>query len=233
VLHRVVLLSRAMLAMQYNFYLPLSMVDENMRRASLKDAAISQRFYVRKTALTANTEAIPVVREDDVCELTVDEFINGSAEGFPGVIPAVLGYLETLGCDSVTRGRLLPYLNLIQKRASGELPTTAHWMRRFITSHAEYAGDGKLTSKIADDLVKLCDDIGMGRVSRPDLLGDVYIRPLSCESPYDDTSFCSPATAKCSPIATYRPKSFCEGGTMSVLYGSGPQPDTYLDSRFP
>ena len=33
------------------------------------------------------------------------------------------------------------------------------------------AGDGQLTPGIANDLLMACDDIGMGRVQRPDLLG--------------------------------------------------------------
>jgi Glutamate-cysteine ligase len=37
-------------------------------------------------------------------------------------------------------GRLRPYLTLLQKKASGELPTTAQWIRGFVRSHPEYKG---------------------------------------------------------------------------------------------
>jgi hypothetical protein len=34
-----------------------------------------------------------------------------------------------------------------------------------------HIGDGKVPSSVANDLLMMCDDIGMGRVQRPDLVG--------------------------------------------------------------
>lgn len=235
-MRRVVLVSRCILAMGFDFYLPLSLVEENMRRASLRDAATEQRFYVRRSAMDpfAGAAGVPAVDPADVVEMSADEFLSGRTGGFPGIVPAVLGYLDSLGCDALTKGRLLPYLSLIQKRASGELPTTAAWLRRQVVEHADYAGDGRIGARTADDLLRLCEDVGMGRVARPDLMGDVFVRALECDDPYD-----LPADAQlhpradCGAVASYRPRSFCEGdAALSVLCGSGPQPDTYLDSAF-
>jgi len=47
----VVLLSRAILSFNLNFYIPISKVDENMHRAQLRDAARSSKFYFRKQVL--------------------------------------------------------------------------------------------------------------------------------------------------------------------------------------
>jgi len=47
----VVLLSRAILSFNLNFYIPISKVDENMHRAQLRDAARSSKFYFRKEIL--------------------------------------------------------------------------------------------------------------------------------------------------------------------------------------
>ncbi|KAI8993904.1 glutamate-cysteine ligase catalytic subunit [Trametes punicea] len=44
----VVLLSRAILHFNLNFYIPISKVDENMARAQKRDAIHSQKFYFRK-----------------------------------------------------------------------------------------------------------------------------------------------------------------------------------------
>ena len=204
-----VLASRCLLAMGYNFYLPMSMVEENMRRAQLQNAAVEQSFWVRKEAfrpaiVTATGDGgaatfgdvesgrslVPTAAETTPVELTLDEFFNGKqasavdraaglpGDGFPGLIPAVYGYLEALGCDPLTAGRLRPYLTLLSKRASGELPTAAQWIRTFVRSHPEYAGDGRVTPGIADALLVLCDDVGMGRVQRPDLVGDARIEKL-------------------------------------------------------
>ena len=193
-----VLTTRSLLAMGYNFYLPLSLMEENMRRAQLENAVMTQKFWVRKesfspslttvplsplplpplplplssssgrvasvsspinnfgtirrTADTLTTSLVPKLSEITAIELTLDEFFNGKTgtaidraagrqgEGFPGLIPAIYGYLEALGCDALMIGRLRPYLTLLQKRASGELPTAAQWIRKFVRSHFEYKG---------------------------------------------------------------------------------------------
>ncbi|KAF8650391.1 hypothetical protein AX16_005199 [Volvariella volvacea WC 439] len=44
----IVLLSRAILSFNLNFYIPISKVDENMARAQKRDAVLSGRFYFRK-----------------------------------------------------------------------------------------------------------------------------------------------------------------------------------------
>ncbi|KAI6040303.1 glutamate-cysteine ligase-domain-containing protein [Pisolithus marmoratus] len=44
----IVLLSRAILAFNLNFYVPISKVDENMQRAQKRNAAQSQKFFFRK-----------------------------------------------------------------------------------------------------------------------------------------------------------------------------------------
>ncbi|KAA1471786.1 glutamate-cysteine ligase catalytic subunit [Dentipellis sp. KUC8613] len=44
----IVLLSRAIMSMNLNFYIPISKVDENMHRAQQRDAARSSKFFFRK-----------------------------------------------------------------------------------------------------------------------------------------------------------------------------------------
>jgi glutamate--cysteine ligase catalytic subunit len=165
-----VLTTRSMLAMGYNFYLPVSLMEENMHRAERQNAVNSQKFWVRKESFSPSLTTVPAMgtsvtdagnvrfsngdaahrclipRLDQITaiELTLDEFFNGrqgtaidrvagrQGEGFPGLIPAIYGYLEALGCDALMIGRLRPYLTLLQKRASGELPTAAQWMRTFV-----------------------------------------------------------------------------------------------------
>ncbi|KAI6033155.1 glutamate-cysteine ligase-domain-containing protein [Pisolithus orientalis] len=47
----IVLLSRAILAFNLNFYVPISKVDENMQRAQKRDAARTQKFFFRKNVI--------------------------------------------------------------------------------------------------------------------------------------------------------------------------------------
>ncbi|GAA5876253.1 hypothetical protein JCM8547_003748 [Rhodosporidiobolus lusitaniae] len=45
----IVLLTRAIMTLGLNFYLPISKVDENMHRAHRRDAVHTQKFFFRKT----------------------------------------------------------------------------------------------------------------------------------------------------------------------------------------
>ena len=48
-----VLLSRAILSFDLNFYMPISKVDENMQTSQKRDAARTQKFYFRKNVFTS------------------------------------------------------------------------------------------------------------------------------------------------------------------------------------
>lgn len=56
-------------------------------------------------------------------------------------------------------------MTLICKRASGELKTTATWMREFVTNHPEYKQDSVVSDAIAHDLVMEFRAIGEVRRS--------------------------------------------------------------------
>lgn len=55
-----------------------------------------------------------------------------------GLIPLVNSYLASMNVDADTHCTVQRYLKLIQRRASGELLTTAAWLRKQVTSHPEY-----------------------------------------------------------------------------------------------
>lgn len=120
----IVLLSRTLLAMDYNFYLPMSLVEENMRRAQLQSAVVEQKFWIRSQALEPGPPRQVPLCDGDVnnsfTELSLGEIINGCST-FPGLLPACLRYLETVGCSRADIAHLQPYLSLISRRASGML----------------------------------------------------------------------------------------------------------------
>jgi hypothetical protein len=185
-----VLLTRCIASQGHNFYMPISYVEENMRRAQLKDAAIRQKFWIRRNAASGpvlrNASAlierfsIPSAAEIELVELSMDEIFNGeqhtdkssSEIRFLGLIPLVLDYINSLGCDDrvyLTR-ELVPYLSLLSERASGRLPTTARWIRNQLLSYQN--GSQVITADAVDWLLRLCDDIGMGRRQCPELYGN-------------------------------------------------------------
>jgi len=65
--------------------------------------------------------------------------------------------------DVETRCELSDYLDLVGKRASGELMTGASWIREFVRGHKEYMGDSRVGVGVNYDLVKAVEKLGMGR----------------------------------------------------------------------
>ncbi|KAI4861628.1 GCS-domain-containing protein [Hypoxylon rubiginosum] len=175
-----VLITRAILSFDLNFYIPIAKVDENMETAHARDAVLEKKFYFRKNpfpnrparsggpsragspaASRPPTPFGPV--EDEYALMTVDEIVNGSQSDdhdFPGLIPIVESYLDSVNVDVQTRCDLSTYLDLIRMRASGELWTAAKWIRHFVAKHPEYARDSAVTDQITKDLVSAVVEIG-------------------------------------------------------------------------
>lgn len=147
----IVLLTRAILSFKLNFYIPISKVDENMQVAHQCGAVLNQKFWFRKEVFP--TEGFGDVA-DEYTKMSINEIINGSEDGFPGLIPLIESYLNSVNCDVETRCELGRYLALVSKRASGELDTAATWIRNFIRSHPGYAKDSVVTEEINYDLIK-------------------------------------------------------------------------------
>ena len=132
----VVLLTRVILSYKLNLLIPISKVDENMARAQKRDAVKNEKFWFRRD-ITSDAK-FNESGEAEYTEYTVDEIINGKEGVFPGLIPLVNSYLASMNGDADTYCTIQRYLKLIQRRASGELLTTAAWLRKEVTTHPEY-----------------------------------------------------------------------------------------------
>ena len=171
----VVLVSRVILAFDLNLYMPLSLVDENMARAHGRDAAHNAKFHFRRhMAPPDGAEPNP----DGTEEMTIHEILCGKGDYFPGLIPLIEAYLESVGCDAETEETMHAYLELIRARAAGELQTPAQWMRNLIAEHPEYKHDSIIPQAVAADLVRACVDVAEGRRHEPGLLGGHRIAEL-------------------------------------------------------
>ncbi|KAK9592338.1 glutamate--cysteine ligase [Aspergillus fumigatus] len=182
----IVLVTRAILSFDLNFYIPIQRTTENMETAHARNAVLDQKFYFRKdpfsrrvprashrstsaseassaTSSASNTPPSspplgPVDLEYDL--MTIDEIVNGSADGsFPGLIPLVESYLNSVNVDVETRCSLATYLDLIRKRANGTLWTGARWIREFVASHPSYKQDSVVSEEICYDLVKAVEEM--------------------------------------------------------------------------
>merc|ERR1712032_1249997 len=110
--------------------------------------------------------------------------MNGKDDYFPGLLPLCYTYLEHINCDPASFRRIRQYLDFIRGRSTGELMTPAIWMRRFVQGHPEYKQDSVVSPSIAYDLLKACNEIGLGRLACKELHGDVAIEPIILEGIY-------------------------------------------------
>jgi len=164
-------------------------VEENMKEAQKRDAAITKQFWFRKDITlprnlvkhfasrnTSDGEGkLNMMKCDDRirasdddpnqrCEqMSIDQIINGSAE-FPGLIPLLNFYLSSMEIDADTRCTLCNAMNLVSKRAKGIMPTPAKLIRDFIVSHPEYKQDSVVSEPINYDLFQLLMRLQNGEI---------------------------------------------------------------------
>ena len=100
----IVLITRAILSFDLNFYIPIARVTENMETAHRRDAVLKDKFWFRRSVFptrsprpygdTRSGTNTPVISrpptpsgpvEDEYEEMGVNEIINGS-DDFPGLI---------------------------------------------------------------------------------------------------------------------------------------------------
>ena len=180
----IVLLSRVILGLELNTYIPISKLDENMRTAHKRDAVLTEKFWFRSNLMPDEVERSSAYwtasdPRPNSCELmTVEEILTGKGRDFPGLIPLCRTYLDFVGCDSVTRAKVDQYLDFICLRARGELMTNAAWMRAFVSAHPDYKHDSRVSQSVAYDLLMAAKDIGEGRRHEPRLTGDVQVQRI-------------------------------------------------------
>jgi len=199
----IVLVTRAILSFDLNFYIPIARTTENMETAHTRDGVMKSKFWFRKNPYPARRPAkdltplpngtggseaatpagvaslrtaaqqtpqpsrppTPGPVEDEYTQMTIDEIINGvrsddnNPDDFPGLIPLVELYLDSVNIDVTTRCELARYLDLIRKRANGTLWTGAKWIREFVRAHPDYKGDSVVDEKITYDLFKKVEEV--------------------------------------------------------------------------
>lgn len=177
----IVLVTRAILSFDLNFYIPIQRTTENMETAHARNAVLEKKFYFRKdpfpprssrqshlhnsgtepssagSSATVSAPSSPPLGpvDSEYALMSIADIINGSADGtFPGLIPLVESYLNSVNVDVETRCSLARYLDLIRKRANGTLWTGAKWIRDFVDNHPDYQHDSRVSEGITYDLVR-------------------------------------------------------------------------------
>lgn len=136
------LLTRVILAYKLNFLIPISKVDENMAKAQKRNAYRTERFWFRTNIF--NKEELKIDENGNKFDdknyepMTMNEIFNGNGSSFPGLIPIMSEYLSTLDIDARTYQTMQRYLQLVKRKASGQLLTAAAWIRKEIVNHPAY-----------------------------------------------------------------------------------------------
>ena len=103
------------------------------------------------------------------------------------------------------------YLELAERRATGELPTAAKWIRDFVAAHPSYRHDSVVGPEVAHALLERATEVGDGRCSAADLIGaDNPVKPIVPEAAYDqilDASKIGEVPAARDLIAAYMQRS--------------------------
>ncbi|KAI6242247.1 Glutamate--cysteine ligase [Aphelenchoides fujianensis] len=173
----VVLLTRVIISYKLTFLSPISKVTENMKRAQTRDAVLNQKLHFRSKLANCDTppdakNGVPTKTPDlETTEMSINEIINGDGKEFPGLIPLIRQFLDGADVDVDTRCTITQYLNFIQKRASGEIWTLAHWMRDFVQKHADYKQDSFVPDSTIYDMLNYMDKISKGQEHCTKLLG--------------------------------------------------------------
>ncbi|CAJ0585924.1 unnamed protein product, partial [Mesorhabditis spiculigera] len=187
----VVLLTRVILSYRSTYLLPISMVNENMKRAQKRDAVLEQKFFFRKGVATCrhppdeagggDSAACTVgnAKSEDIEEMTINEIVNGREKEWPGLVPMLKQFLDSADVDVDTRCTISQYLNFISQRASGQIPTLANWTREFVQNHTAYKKDSRVPDETIYDLLSLMSDISSGQKHCPRLLGSFRSKPTN------------------------------------------------------
>jgi glutamate--cysteine ligase catalytic subunit len=166
----IALLARAILLFKLNLYIPISKVDENVKTAHKNDAVRRERFFFR-LGIHGKKSA-----EDEYDQMSIEDIMCGTGK-FEGLIPLVEAYLSLIKCDKNTLLVVGGYLDLIRRRARGELLTQAQWLRRYVQNHPSYQQDSTISPALYYNIIETCNQISQGNLRVPHLLGEHGAKP--------------------------------------------------------
>ncbi|XP_053990816.1 glutamate--cysteine ligase catalytic subunit-like [Hylaeus volcanicus] len=176
------ILTQVITKKRLNFYIPMSMNDENMFRAQQRDAVTQQTFYFRTNIFTTNFKELS--DPDSIQLLSLHEILCGSATStvsFPGLVALCYEYIQET--QSFHSSQALDFfqktMHLYIQRVQGKLLTGAQFLRQFIISHPCYQQDSFVNDIICRDITIVSIYLGFHICTALPLLGDIqHVLPL-------------------------------------------------------
>ncbi|XP_054157184.1 glutamate--cysteine ligase-like [Oppia nitens] len=168
----VILMTRVILHYHLNLVIPISKIDENMTIAQKRDSINRCKLWFRKDIFSKtdikNTNNNN--NNEEYIQMSLNEIINGYANVFPGLVPLMREYIDSIDLDVQTYQKIQQYIQLISDRASGRLKTTAQWIRDFVRKHNDYKQDSVITETITYDLLMAMNDIQNNDLSTEEVI---------------------------------------------------------------
>lgn len=143
-----------------DFIIPITMADENMKRAHLRNAIIDQKFWFKTNCLKdlenyhqSDLAASNYIRsqasdnqEQVFEELYIHEILEGKPESnFPGMFTLIRKFMEVQKYNTEHQEQIEKILDFLMARAKGEVPTGAKFIREYILNHPLYKNDSKIS----------------------------------------------------------------------------------------
>jgi len=142
----ITLLSRAILYYDLDLYMPLSKVDHNIQLAHKRNAAISEKFYFRKSfRQKAVINAIGLMSLKDI--ICGNEFRLGLSD-------ICRQYLLAMCPNQQILNQVEEYIQHVERVASGLTPTCAQTLRTFVTNHELYKKDSVISDELCTEIIK-------------------------------------------------------------------------------
>ena len=168
-----------------DFILPVSLVDENMKRAHNRDGLLQTKFWWKMPApgqsqpvdfadtdflgsssssgenveMTADASVEEMQAKDSARyqELYIWQILNGDESiGFDqGLLRLCDQFMALKQWPQDKADQIRMYLRFLADRATGKVPTGAHFIRNFVMGHPDYKRDSKLTQQMNFDLMKM------------------------------------------------------------------------------
>ena len=116
----IVLLAHTISHFDLNFYIPVSKVDENMKKGQMRNAVLDQLFWFRKdiskgTFIVSNPESAKFTGslEEEYSEQSIQEIMVGDGET-TGICTLIDRYLDEQSISECTKQVLKAHVNLVR-----------------------------------------------------------------------------------------------------------------------
>lgn len=130
-----------------NFIIPISLADQNMERAHIRDGVLGQKFWFNKNFVQSETYWVSKLHESDFLksgeqtrepeyeEFTVLEVLIGKkGTDFEGIRPVIWKFMEVKEFSEEHTAYINYMIDFLVARATGTVPTGARFIRDLISS---------------------------------------------------------------------------------------------------